>query len=424
MGPNSSFRREARGNNIPASFKPEFSRYNASGVWKAWSGIQETESENHNGWYRYSREAKTDLIDRGGEFTTQKSWVRQPVTPAAQTWTSGWFYPDGQNQYQVKETRTGAILPIDVPSMPFPTSVRSSENELMALGTTAIARCSPTNSVASLSTTLTELYREGIPKMLGSSFWESRARVLRDAQRNLGDEYLNVQFGWKPLISDITDIANVIVKSQDLLTQAQRDSGRVVRRRYNFPPIRTLQETTVLDRTSPSPVGNIDSAFLYEFYNRGKVTRFRETYKRQWFSGAFTYHLPDYGSGLVKQFGQASDLLGLDLNPEVLWNITPWSWAVDWFTNIGDVIHNANTYAKYGLVLKYGYIMEHSYVSDMYSFSGPTGFKSRVYPYTVELVTETKLRRRATPFGFGLSLGALSGTQKAILAALGITRTK
>jgi len=79
--------------------------------------------------------------------------------------------------------------------------------------------------------------------------------------------------------------------------------------------------------------------------------------------------------------------------------------------------------ASNGLVLKYGYIMEHSIVSDSYSFSGPTGFKtSDVHPLVVKLVTETKIRRKATPFGFGLTLGGLSSTQKAIMAALGMSR--
>jgi len=140
-------------------------------------------------------------------------------------------------------------------------------------------------------------------------------------------------------------------------------------------------------------------------------------------SGAFTYHLPDdTGSGLLGHAESAIKLLGLDLDPEVLWNLAPWSWATDWYANTGDVIHNISSWSADGLVMKYGYIMEHSVVRDTYRFMGPTSFKSPVYPQPVTLVTEVKLRRRASPFGFGVSGGALSTRQKAIVAALGISR--
>jgi len=260
--------------------------------------------------------------------------------------------------------------------------------------------------------------------MLGASKWQERARTARDLYKNAGDEYLNVQFGWKPLVSDISDTAFGIVSADRLMEQAMRDSGKVVRRRYNFPPTESISETVVLDGVNATKVAGSDRSSLYtDVRFKGRVTRIREITKRQWFSGAFTYHLPNYGEGLVGQARRANQLLGLSVTPEVLWNLTPWSWAVDWFSNVGDVIHNVQQMASNGLVLKYGYIMEHSIVSDSYSFSGPTGFKtSDVHPLVVKLVTETKIRRKATPFGFGLTLGGLSSTQKAIMAALGMSR--
>jgi len=260
--------------------------------------------------------------------------------------------------------------------------------------------------------------------MMGAPLWERRAREARDVYQTAGDEYLKGQFGWMPLVRDISDVASVIVNSQRLITQAERDSGRMVRRRYNFPPVDSLTETVLQSNTSPTKWGGHDVGKFYNVANtgQGKIVRYRTTSIRRWFSGAFTYHLPKYGDGLVDQFRQADRLLGLSPDPEVLWNITPWSWAVDWFANVGDVIHNVNTFAKYGLVLKYGYVMEHSIVSDLYTYSGPDVFISPARPQNLTLTTEVKLRRRATPFGFGLTMGGLNNTQKAIVAALGLTR--
>jgi len=261
--------------------------------------------------------------------------------------------------------------------------------------------------------------------MLGASKWQERARSVRDVYKAGSDEYLNVQFGWKPLAQDVSDTAYAIVRAHDLIEQVVRDSGKVVRRRYSFPPTRSISETVIGTNLTAVKVAGSDRTSLYDptTTGQGKVTRIREITQTRWFSGAFTYHLPDYGSDLLEQLGQANRLLGLNLDPEVLWNLTPWSWAIDWFSSVGDVIHNVNARASDGLVLRYGYIMEHSIVSDIYSFSGPTGFvSSGVRPLEVKLVTETKIRRKATPFGFGLTLSALSNTQKAIMAALGMSR--
>jgi len=382
-----------------------------------------TESENHPNWRSASEEAGS-LVDTGGDFTTERRYVAYPREGVgSQVVTSG-PYLNSVNQIQT-DTLRGAILPLFPFSMPFPNSARSSDIALAALGTTAIANCAPTNNVASLATSLLELYHEGLPRMLGASKWQERARTVRDVYKASGDEYLNVQFGWKPLVQDVSDTAYGIIRFHSLMEQAERDSGKVVRRRYDLPSISTIREDEVASGVSPKMIANTDftSVHVFRDRNQGKVTRIREVTKKRWFSGAFTYHLPNLGGGLLEQLDQARRVFGLTPDPEVLWNLTPWSWAIDWFSNVGDVIHNVNAMVQYGLVLRYGYVMEHSIATDTYVFSGPTGYKSAgVTPLDCSLVTETKLRRGATPFGFGLELNALNGTQKAIMAALGMSR--
>jgi hypothetical protein len=123
----------------------------------------------------------------------------------------------------------------------------------------------------------------------------------------------------------------------------------------------------------------------------------------------------------------AKKTLGLSLTPDTVWNLAPWSWAVDWFTNAGDVISNLTDWAVYGLCLRYGYIMEHTIARDTYTYVGGSkgaGFKRTEYlPPPIILEVETKIRRKANPFGFGLTWNGLSPIQLAIAAALGITRS-
>jgi hypothetical protein len=120
----------------------------------------------------------------------------------------------------------------------------------------------------------------------------------------------------------------------------------------------------------------------------------------------------------------AKEILGVDLDLEVIWNLSPWSWAVDWFSNAGDVISNVNSMVEDGLIMRYGYIMETTMVSDTYTRKYQDQFyngQGKCDSF-VTLVTETKIRRRANPFGFGLTWDGLSTFQKSIIAALGISK--
>lgn len=296
----------------------------------------------------------------------------------------------------------------------------TAQGDLNEAGTTAIARCKPTNSVADVGTALGEVFREGFPKMLGVSSWKERASVPRAA----GSEYLNSEFGWKPLVGEVQSIAYAAANSDRLLSQYERNSGRVVRRRYEFP-VETSEET-VLVGNSDGHTFHGGSLFPDSTKPAPKLYKTTRTYRRVWFSGAFTYYLPTgYGSrnALIDAKDKASILLGLDLNPDTLWNLAPWSWAVDWFSNTGDVISNLSDWATDGLVMRYGYIMEHSYSSVTYNLVGRGRYAPDYrLPAPVTAFTEVKRREEASPFGFGLTFDMLSPRQLAITAALGITR--
>jgi hypothetical protein len=282
------------------------------------------------------------------------------------------------------------------------------------MGATAIARCKPTNSVANATQFLTETLREGIPKLVGLSSWKEKTELAYKA----GDEYLNVQFGWKPFLSDLTDLGKAMVNVDKVLGQYERDAGGVVRRRYNFPSERNVQETSM---GTGYPPGTSQVAWR----SAGDLTRIRETVRNTWFSGAFTYYLPaGYDSRTaLGNIAATAKAIGLDAKPETIWSLAPWSWAADWVTNTGDVISNLQDFANQGLIMRYGYIMEHSVVRDTYIL-GPcvTSSGEKIQASPITYVTETKVRRKANPFGFGVTWDGLSSFQASILAALGVTR--
>lgn len=393
-------------------------------------GKQITVSEGH----QWPPPEGAKLIDRGGPFYTTKSYVASPrVTPYTKL---GPVPPTGgpaTHQYQFN----GALMPvlpglksnsIDLPQYVestfdtlWPPTLESSNSQLDEKGTTAISRCKPTNSLANLGQTLAETMREGFPALIGASLLKSKTKSLLG--KGAG-EFLNVSFGWLPLVSDVQKASKAIVHSDEVLAQYERDAGKVVRRSYYFPLEKTESETVIYTNQVPLGFGVLSSAPFTPGLV-GRCVRRRVVERKTWFSGAFTYYLPnDYDSrkGISKLRAQADILLGTDLTPELVWNVGPWSWLADWFGNTGDVISNLQDFKTGELVMRYGYVMETVKVSDTYTheITGNQSSNPRVTPIT--LVTETKVRRPANPFGFGLSWEGLSSFQQAILAALGITR--
>jgi hypothetical protein len=392
---------------------------NYPGAPKVWQGSQVTVSENHPAWKRVRKD--TFQGDQGGDFTTTKVYLEGDSIPESTLSGSVVVIPPS---VFTKATYTGSILPTQPSNMPFPPNQSSSDQALANWGTKAIAACKPTNSVADVSTFLGELLRDGIPSLVGSSVhaWES----ITDALRGAGDEFLNVEFGWLPFQRDVTNFATAVVDADRVLAQYERDAGKVVRRRFRFEPVVVNSASVVASNAAPYIW--VDHSALHQTgVGQGRVLRLLTETTERWFSGAFTYYLPKGADSIRSRLGkavqQAKHLLGLTLTPETIWNLTPWSWATDWLLNTGDVLSNVSDWAIDGLVLKYGYIMEHSKTVDRYSFAGPTDFQSEAArPSVITLVNETKKRRKATPFGFGLTWDGFTAQQAAIAAAIGVTR--
>jgi hypothetical protein len=349
--------------------------------------------------------------------------------------------PEGGNRVEIDFTKTlkfdspsiksalykGPVFAMNPTISGFPPDPASDRNTLNRLGSTAISRCKPTNSVADAATFLGELRKDGIPHLPGVQTWKDRTDLARKA----GSEYLNVQFGYMPLIRDMRSIAHSVRHANTVLEQYERDAGRTVRRRINLPSEVSTHETDIND--SAHPFVDPYNSRLDQMIGTGKLKFRVETRKDRWFSGAFTYHLPagkDYRSKMIRYALEADKLFGVLPDPETLWNLAPWSWAVDWFSNTGDVLSNLSDWAIDGLVMRYGYMMERSISKYTYILEDTSGVTllntGEVIPGIsvpdVTFVTETKKRIRANPFGFGVSWDGLSPFQTSIAAALGISR--
>lgn len=370
---------------------------------------QFTESEGHP-WPRERRTGK----DVGGPFDTLKTSYR--------------FRYDARRSYTAGAVGTdwyvGQMYPMTMPVFgPSTTKAQYVQSfgetplgTLNAWGAKAIAETIPTNPLVDGSVAVAELMREGLPSIIGGALLKNRMAVLRGA----GSEYLNWEFGWKPLIKDLQAASGAILETEKHLLQLQRDSGKQVRRRRTFD---TVFNSEVLTEGSTTlfPWPTLKTAIWSQTGCRHLV----ETQQKMWFSGAYTFHYdPGDLSEISRIATQARLLYGVKIDPDALWNLAPWSWLVDWVSSVGPVMNNLSAFAQDGLVLRYGYLMEetirrstgtHSNVTSAYTYDGPRNFSA----------THTMVRKRrirASPFGFGLLMSSFTTRQLAILAALGMTR--
>jgi hypothetical protein len=297
-----------------------------------------------------------------------------------------------------------------------------SSYELDQLGATAVSRCIPTSPAVDGATALGEL-TAGLPQIPAKALIKSQ---MKD-RATYGSEYLNVQFGWLPLVSDLKKLGNAVQDSEKIMDQFYRDSGRLIRRRYDFPTETNTTKHNWSGLYGWIPSNTALSGHLYDGPARGYTETTVEV--KTWFAGAFTYYAPSgigYPANVKQWSAKARRLYGIELTPEVVWNLTPFSWLTDWAANTGDVLKNVSRFGQDGLVMPYGYIMQTRtatirIVKEAGGLASPSarGISPHFYVRAV-----SKVRQKANPFGFGVKFESLSGRQLAILGALGISQRR
>jgi len=373
---------------------------------ESWKGTQVTGSEGH------SYLPKQGRFEGGGPFYTVKMINHPGVTNYHLGPSSNSRYYDGP-MYTPFKALTNVSRKTAEGHLP-------NSSDLDIAGTKAIAACAPLNPAASLSTGLAEALREGLPSLPGIQAWEKKASILK----SVGSEFLNYEFGIAPLVREVKEVSSSIRERAKLMEQLAIDSGKDIRRSYAFPISKTYSETSYAAEYPEEP-GVLQSTWHVTGGTAPVLTAITTTVKRVWFSGCFRYALPSTSSSwsrMMRTKEQAEQLLGTDpISPEVLWALTPWSWAVDWFSDASDVLHNLTLFKEDGLVMLYGYIMEHNSVKTVYTLNKSGLVGSPPPPPPSYTLVESKVRRPANPFGFGLSWEDLSPSQIAIAAAVGVS---
>lgn len=279
------------------------------------------------------------------------------------------------------------------------------------MGAEGWSKFRPAKPIVSLSVAIAELR-------------DAPSLVLRKMKkfRDYGSNYLAIEFGWKPFVSDLRKWWSSIEKTDQYIASLVRKNGKRIRRGGVIGTPTTTSTKQFLSGSYFTPT--LDTTLVQPFQ---KVTTTKST---TWFRGAFRYYIPGLDSekwGRAKAYRQMWDL---EVGPEQLYELMPWSWLIDWFSNLGHVVGNYTASLEDNVVADYAYIMQHNvteiHQSQRFAVKHYDGRSWVNHPaYTSAITTiETKCRGAANPYGFNFSWPSLTWRQKSILSALGISRLR
>jgi hypothetical protein len=311
----------------------------------------------------------------------------------------GIYFPSVSYKTRMASLAAGSRLAI-------PSALGTDLPSLWSYGSTAIARSIPDIPDFSLPRFIGEL-REGLPKIPLRQF--AKEKKLR----SVGGEYLNYQFGIMPTVSDLEKLFQLLLSPR---------AQKVIERQldHEFRVRKVIDKGTVSTTTDLSSSSEANTLTL-TWRSNTKLIRKQTTSYRVWSSCSFKYFQVNRLQQLINDLERQ---LGLGLQPTALdaWNLVPWSWFVDWFTNLDDVITNLSYLGKNGLYMHHGYVMG-SY-EDVTEERQTCNYMGKPVETIGRTSYKRKYRVKACPFGFGLSWKDFTPFQLSILGALGTSRLR
>lgn len=297
--------------------------------------------------------------------------------------------------------------------------------DISSYGATGWKKFRPGNPTADLGVFLGEL--RDVPRMLKGTaeyfhrLWKSMGGSSTAFRpRAVADAWLNTQFGWMPFISDLRKFYRTYKRLDATLQRIKDQNGKWIKRQGT---VSMSSDSAVLTSSASStahwPILGTD--YYRTWSSSGNYTVRDVISRKVWFEGSFRYWIPDTES-VSWRTRAIAEIFGAMPCPSLIWELTPWSWLVDWHSNVGDVIANMSTGWADNLAARYAYVMGTTHydrtVESMCDLKSGPLYHVWTYPIT------WKVRVGANPFGFGLTDADLSARQWSILAALGIVRVK
>lgn len=292
----------------------------------------------------------------------------------------------------------------------------SSMEDTDTFATRAAARTNPGKPHIQLPVFIFEL--KDLPKMIHEAGLTLLGKFPgKSAAGKAGSAYLSWQFGWKPLLKDLTDLvtfADAVEQRKKVLRDLVSKGG--YSRKYSMP--------------SGGGGGSNNYDLTLSLWPWCKVRVTSTTTVKRWAKPRWVPQLPPGLTGDDRALTSYARKSIFALHPQQItlnvWEALPWSWLVDYFTNIGDVL-SATDNSVAVLASDLICVMTHTTtvgtaaVIEYDNYPGVFDY-TRVFSLGGAGKIEKKERTLASLSAFKTSMPILNNGQLGILAALGAQR--
>nr|UJQ85056.1 MAG: hypothetical protein 1 [Leviviridae sp.] len=219
---------------------------------------------------------------------------------------------------------------------------------------------------------------------------------------------LMIQFGIMPLIGDVNTLLNL----QPLVDQRVKEIDRLM--------TRGLRRTVSLDTMTKRSQTSLQSVHSSPITLKAKLRKFTEQEVR----GHVRWHVHEnfYLSDKQRRAKALNIIIGNKLDPLTMWEAMPWSWFIDYFTNLGDFISSTrNSLHTTHSIPRIMYHKTTRFTSYQHTYyhSSSTGWEVHFSP--MSNVIENK-SRNIVPASLAAFTEFLSGSQLSIVGSLYVTK--
>jgi len=348
------------------------------------------------GGHPFYEDRVEDVIGDGndGHFFDVRKFSKNP-SPCYLSTPGAWSNCDGFYTTAMRLEQHRSMIFLDIPNDAY-------------IGTKTMAGTNPSRPVADIPVSLLELGREITTMGLQ---WARNCNDLRNSRElrpgNIAEQNLIIQFGLLPLISDVKAIlefsSHVDKRTAEIQKMVQQGGiSKVYRKKMPFSGSNTTFDSSL----SQNSTGN------------GPIIRTtcQVVGKQEAWGFAkwepFGHSLPKDAAALRSLVARA--IYGLTFDSSTLWEAMPWSWLIDYGSNIGSYFkaHRNIIPARCTQL----YVCRHTTIDVDF---GP-GSRDNVVCPPWKAKTEYKTRRPVSFTSPQAHLPFLNGQQMSIIASLGV----
>jgi hypothetical protein len=180
------------------------------------------------------------------------------------------------------------------------------------------------------------------------TFDSSHGPTLRELSRGAADGYLEYSFNIAPTISDVLGLYHALDKAKRVSNNLLAHEGHRRLKKFKCPIDSVATDVNEPEFEFAALVDSNSYGDAYRVYGGNllgmKVQTFnlQDSYRNHdamfYAQMEYNYHFSAYQREHAEQL-TLLDLLGVNLNPAVLWNAIPWSFAIDWVFQVGKYLN-------------------------------------------------------------------------------------